>query len=554
MLKELKVCDFALIQDIQLTFGAHLNVLTGETGAGKSIIVDAMKLLLGERANVRDIRHGQQQAIVEGVFDVSTNNGVLKKINELGLSGEPLILSREINSNGKNTCRINRRVVTLAQFRDVALDLVSIYGQHDYQALAQQEKQLSLLDSLGDERHRDLRTQTYENYREAQRSGRELKLFVKSQKEQAAKMHAAKSALEELLPLKLVRGEEKEIGQAYKRAANRQVLIEQTRHAYALLYDDEDSCYMRLGLALDAIKDAANVDQSLSSFLPDLEQALISVGEISRDLSSYEAEENAHDMERLSARLNLQEELKRRYRCSIDELIDKIAVWQKMLNDDATSMDRLNELQKSYQNAKRNYAKAADRLHESRKKIAEYFSKRLLKELSDLSMPHARFSVRFDQNNGTIDGYDEICFELSANPGVPLAPLHDIASGGEMSRIMLAFKNILSDRSGTDTLIFDEIDTGIGGITLNQVAEKLSSVARHEQVICVTHAAPIAARADHHFYIEKRTDGAKTDVHVVALDEEEIIYELARMLGGQDLWHLDYARQLREKQTNINVP
>lgn len=548
MLKELRVCDFALIRDIQLTFGTHLNVLSGETGAGKSIIVDAMKLLLGERANVRDIRAGQRQALVEGVFDVTAQSDVVRKIEELGLQAEPLVLSREINASGKNTCRVNRRVVSLSQFRDIALDLVSIYGQHDYQALAQQEKQLSLLDSLGGKEHQCLREQTRQTYREAQRTGRALKKFIKVQKERAASMRYAENALDELLPLKLERGEEKEIGQAYQRAANRQALIEQTARAYALLYDDEDACYTRLGLAIDALKDAARVDERLLSLLPDLEEALISVGEISHDLAMYEADENAQDMDRLSARLSLQEELKRRYRCTIDELIDKMADWQKMLNEDATSADRLNELQSAYQLAKKSYAEAAGALHESRQEIAALFSERLLHELADLSMPHARFTVRFNEMTGTSDGYDDVCFELSANPGVPLAPLHEIASGGEMSRIMLAFKTILSDRTGTDTLIFDEIDTGIGGVTLNQVADKLATVARHEQVICVTHAAPIAARADHNFFIEKHTDGASTDVQVTALGEEETVFELARMLGGQDLWHLDYARQLREQR------
>ncbi len=552
MLQELDVNHFALIDDIHLSFGAHLNVLTGETGAGKSIIVDAMKLLLGDRASAHDIRYGEEMARVEGVFDPSP--AVQEKLREMDLSDDALVLSREVRTGGKNTCRINHRVVTLAQFKEIALDLVSIYGQHDYQGLARPEHQLAMLDALGDDVHQALLAQVRNDYMAAQRTGRQFKKLLKSEKAQQEAYDEAARRLQELEPLKLMRGEEERVRKAYAQAHHAEMLREHTAQAYAALYDAEYSAHGQLSRAIEALSQAAAVDETLAGLLPGLEEAFINVSEASLDLSHYEADTDPERLEKLSERLELQEKLKRRFGLSIDDLIDRMDVWRHEIQHAGGHSAALSDAKAAYQAAKEEYANSTQRLRVSRKALAERFEKALLMHLNDLSMPHARFKVRFSEQNGTAAGIDGVVFELSANPGVPLAPLHDIASGGEMSRIMLAFNTILSAHIGTDTLIFDEIDTGIGGITLNQVAQKLATVAAERQVICVTHAAPIAALADDHFHIRKKTDGSSTHVCVNHLEDEETIMELARMLGGVDRWHLAYARKMKDPSSDDEPP
>lgn len=546
MLSELYVRDFALIEEIRLSFSAHLNVLSGETGAGKSIIVDAMKLLLGERANVRDIRQGKEEAMVEGVFEIDDESSVQEQLTILGMSENTVILTRIIKANGKNICRINHRAVTLAQFRGVATRLVNIYGQHDYVALAKTENQLKLLDSLGDSTHRALMSEVQKQFVNTRKSARILKQAIDSSKKNVKTVQEAARHLKKLIPLKLTLGEEEVTSERFHTLSNVSLIREQVGNAYADLYGNEEACQAQLTRAIQALQNAAKYDDVIKEMIPDLDSALIAIQEAALTLQKYvELSDDKEEIEKLSNRLKLYEQLYQQYDCRVDELIVKMKDWQVLVDSASTSGADLEMLQKQFGKDKADFRKKADALHTSRRKLAQQFEKTLLQELKDLSMSHARFTVDFKETTATAEGYDEICFLLSANPGTDIAPLHEIASGGEMSRIMLAFKTILTNKQSMDTLIFDEIDTGIGGLTLNQVADKLARVSRQEQVICVTHAAAIAAYAETNLYIVKETDEAKTTISVHELEEEAVIQELARMLGGNESWYLEHAKQLR---------
>ena len=539
MLVQLKVSNYALIDEMSLDFSGGFNVLTGETGAGKSIIVDTVMLLLGARAKVEDIRKGERSALVEGVFEVAENHKALSLLEEMGIEKETtLILTRELQETGKNRCRINHRIVTLAEFKKVAESLVTIYGQHDYQNISRKEGQLGLLDSLGDAAFQSLRQEVASNYLALQKTAKYLKREIKQRQDQSELLERRKEDLEALIPYKLKKGEEQISQRRFLQLSHLQALREGSEEAVYQLYSGEES-----------LEVLSKRDEHLSQYLSSLEEAMITIDEIAKELASYKDDlsVNEGEVKALEERLELYDRLKRRYKMDVDTLIDEMAVWEKSLLSLEDGESQVEALKKAYLEAKENYQNKALALREARKNLAQAFSQKLLEELSDLSMEKARFEVEFSDKKSSSDGIDEIIFMLSANPGLPLRPLEEVASGGEMSRLMLAFKTILTQDGEIETLIFDEIDTGIGGLVLGQVAKKLALVGVRQQVLVVTHAPAIAAKAESHFYIEKLAKADSTITRVTPLaTEAAVIDELARMLGGKEAWQIEHAKALRE--------
>lgn len=546
MLEELTVQNFALLKDIHLTFDHGFNVLTGETGAGKSIIVDAMGLLLGERANVRDIRYGADGALVEGVFAVEADSAVAQGLAAQGFETAPLVLSRTVRQSGHNTCRINGRQVSLGQYRDVAQGLVSIYGQHDYLYWLAPDHQLRLLDSLGDAGHQDLLKAVQAAHRQTRRAAKNLKAAMKGREQEAADRRRAAESLADLVPLKLRKGEEEEVSRRHAYLAKRLEIQAHLEEAYGLLYGDDTSVQSLLTEAVERLQDAAQLEATLGVTAKELKSALISVQEGARTLAGeLDRGGSAAELEILSDRLTVFHRLRQAYGMSPDDLVRQMTVWEDLLAREADDEAAFSALQTAYAEARSHYADQAKALSESRRRCAALLTERLQGELADLAMPHARFSVHFSQGRADSSGTDAVLFMLQANPGSPPLPLHETASGGEMSRLMLAFKTILTAQEDTETLIFDEIDTGIGGLTLMEVAKKLASLARRAQVICVTHAPAIAAYADGHHFIEKHTDGQTTYTTVHTLEDAAKTAEIARMLGGQAEWQLEHAEEMR---------
>ena len=541
MLIELAIQNFALIDGLRLELGAGLNVLTGETGAGKSIIIDAVNLVLGGRASVEVIRDPADKARIEGIFALPPVEALKQLLDELGVEPEEdglLILSREVSRNGRNLCRINGQTFTLTNYRRVGQFLVDLHGQHEHQSLLNPEQHLELLDSYGGEATAALRRQSAASFRELQTVIRELERWQKDEQALAQRQDLLTYQVQEIAAARLVVGEEEELTQARVILQNAETLAQRTGLAYQFTYAGErqqSSAHEMLGKAVAELKAVRGLDDRLQTIGANLEAVLYQAEEIARDLRAYldQIDPDPKRLEELEERLDLLRQLKRKYGNSLAEILD-------YAQEAATELDKLEhseavltDLQERRRQLAETYADAAAALSAERRKSAVILEAGINQELAYLGMPQARFAVHFQRRETPAAlGQDGVEFLLSANPGEPLKPLARIASGGEMSRIMLALKTALARVDQVPTLIFDEIDTGIGGRSLEAVAARLSEVAGLHQVICVTHAAPIAGWADHHFLIEKQVEQDRTTTRTSVLLPEERIIEISRMLDG----------------------
>ena len=553
MLTQLTVENFALLKHVSLSFDPRFNVLTGETGAGKSIIVDAVKLVLGDRANTSDIRYGEEEAQVEAVFEAPEGHASLKLTKELGIDtdNDILVFSRQVRANGKNICRINRQIVTLKQFKTICSLLISIYGQHEYDELADPAVRLAMLDDLGDAAFQSLRSEAFAAYQKARQSGGALKKAVRAAKSAKQEAETLRQQIDEVAVHKIKRGEEESLTRRFNQASHAQEIYDAVHTTSARLYDGTGNVYDGLTKCLNQLNHVQRYDNKLMTFADRLVELQLAVEELARDVDSY-GDTLDIDPELLGSmdeRMALFNNLQKRYHCSMDELLDQLESWRNRLDEIVDLDAEIHALSAAYHADKAAYDEISRVLHEKRMILAEGFTQKLIKELADMAMNEVRFEVQFESFAGDATGQDVVTFMISPNPGIPMRPLDAIASGGEMSRIMLAVKSILSGTTGVDTLIFDEIDTGIGGVVLTTVADKLENLSRHEQVICVTHAPVIAARGDHNFFIHKEVDAGTTKTFVESLnDEASVIREVARMNGGTEPWQLETAAKMREKK------
>ena len=552
MLVRLRVKDFALIHQIELDLDQHFNVLTGETGAGKSIIIDAVSLLLGARANSKDIRIGCDKAIVEGTFAVEPVDEIDAQLAEYGYAldeDRELILYREMSSNGKNICRINDRTVTLATFRQIGQLLINIYGQHDFQAISNKEHHLSLLDALGDNTFIQAKQQMAEAYRALMQIAKQRSALEDAMKERNERLEFLQFKLHELDELHLVPGEFEALEEELAVLDNFEKIASVAEFAHQALYEDRKSVYALLTAVVDRLNTVQQYDKQFAEMASELQNMLYIAEDYGLTLSGYgsKMEFDEEKRDRLNSRKYTLDKAVRKYHMSIDELIaerEKLSAEAAQLQNAEIEIEELNE---QYLQKKRAYEAIARNVREMRKALAADLEQKLLHELAQLSMEHTRFAVQFGEKQATVQGMDDVEFYMSANPGQPLRSLSEIASGGEMSRIMLAFKTVLAQNEHIGTLIFDEIDTGIGGNIVVKVAEKLKLVSQYAQVICVTHSPQIAAKADLHLQIQKHTTEDSTITSVQALDGEASIYELARMLGGEEDYQLQHARELKSR-------
>ena len=552
MLIDLKVKDFALIENIHIQFSDHFNVLSGETGAGKSIIIDAVSLLLGARAKNSDVRIGANKAIVEGVFLLRENHPVFKVLAEIGLddvsASEPLILTREISANGKNICRINSRVLVLSSFKNVGSMLINIYGQHDYQEVSDKRKHLKLLDSLGDESFNKQKHIVALRYKETHDLAKALKDVAEKMKGRTQRQEYLKFISQELQSLDMQKGDEKRFEEELAQYEQKEKIFNHTNQAYELLYGGENGVVGNLEKVCAHLEQIADLDERLREALQALQEVYYIAEDKSHVLGSFAREQfNVQERKQeLEEKLYHLGRLKRKYNMSFEELLaEKEQVFNELQELDDLDITA-EELRQEYTKAKKNFTIEGQKLSQMRKEISKNLEKEMLKHLADLAMEKARFEVAFLKPIVSAKGLDDVEFMFSANVGQPLKPLAEIASGGEMSRIMLAFKTILCRYEETDTMIFDEIDTGIGGNIAVKVAEKLKTVSKSAQVICVTHAPQIAAKADSHYLISKYNENERTVTTVEKLTPEEEIKEIARMLGGVEDYQLAAAKAMKE--------
>lgn len=549
MLLQLNVKDFALIDNLTLNLDDHLNVLTGETGAGKSIIIDAVSLLLGGRANHQDIRVGCKKAIVEGIFYLSKAKQTIDHLAELGIVVEEdcnVILFREISVTGKNICRINNRVVTLGNFKEVGSQLINIYGQHDYQAISNKEKHVEFLDSLGDKAFKELKQSVREEYVHVKEAKQAVEHLLGQISSRSERLDFLRFKTHELDEAGLMVGEDEKLEQEILVLDNVEKIVTVTSKVYRWLYADNASAYALISKSIGQLEDIVSYDSQIVELLESLKSMSYILEDSGLTLSRYEShiDFDANRKEQMEERKYVLDRLKKKYNMPLEAIIEENKAYKREIEQLENVEFEVDQAKKIYKERKHAFLILAKQLSDSRKAIAQFFESQLITHLMDLAMTNAQFKVVFHDKKLSANGIDEVEFYISPNPGQPLKPLSQIASGGEMSRIMLAFKTILAEFEEIETLIFDEIDAGIGGNILLKVADKLNRVSLSAQVICVTHAPQIAAFGSKHFKIIKEVIDNNTITAVFDLNEMEQITEIARMLGGEEEYQLKHAQEL----------
>jgi DNA repair protein RecN (Recombination protein N) len=555
MLSEIDVRNYALIERLSLRFGNGFNVLTGETGAGKSLVIDCVGLVIGGRASSESVRAGCDSAVVEAVFNISDVPDVEALLLEQGIDPEPdgtLIVTREVSRQGRSRCRLNGRIVTLTALSAIGERLVDIYGQHEYQSLARPSRHIGLLDAFGGarlEQVRDSVRQLYEEWRECEEELAELRQHAR---ERAQRADLLAFQVNEIESANLEPGEDVHLVAEQTVLANAERLYDAVVRAYSLIYEssypDIASARDMLGEALEELDNASRIDGTLTSLAESLSALCDHTTEISRALREYR-DSIEFDPERLAEveeRLSAISRLKRKYGDSLADVIDHGQLAREELESMTGAGRRVDELEGRSAALSEELGNCASKLSAMRCEIAAELEKEVSRELRDLSMPHAVFKVDVGRKrdgheivvDGTPvvigpDGFDDVEFLFSANPGEEPRPLARIASGGEMSRVMLAIKSVLAVADAMPTMVFDEVDAGIGGEAAIAVASKLANIGKVRQVLAVTHLPQIAAVADNHYAVSKLERSGRMEVTVEKLDIEERVTEVARMLAGE---------------------
>ena len=546
MLLRLEISDLAVISRAVFEPREGLNVISGETGAGKSLLIDAIGLILGSKASKNMIRTGADSAFVEAVFDISGNTdpGLGAILDDSGISIDDglLIISRTVSKDGKSIARVNGRTVVLAVLRSIASCLVDIHGQHDTQKIFDDSVHVELLDSFGGaeiKRYFDEYTARLNDYKESVLKIRNLQASGISS---GKRKEYLEFAVKEISEASLKEGEEETLKERKKILSELERSINGLTEADSLLNGDEDMCVVdRLGKAFRDISSLSSVDPSYKDLASRLESLYLEAQSACEEIREL-AEKNPFDPEessRIDKRLGLIYELQSKYGPTTSDVL-------KFCNDSVEELDSLKDINKRISELKKERAakealvlESARKLSEARKAKAELLCKEISSEFSDLMLDDASFEVRFDERPKeryfSSKGTDDIYFMFSANPGEEARELSRIASGGEASRIMLAIKNILSEADMIPTLIFDEIDTGVSGNAAFLIARKLLSISAHHQVLCVTHTSQLAAAADHNFLISKSSSDGRTSTTISALDGQGKVDEISRLMSGTDL-------------------
>jgi DNA repair protein RecN (Recombination protein N) len=555
MLTELRVRDFAIIDALDLEFAPGLNVLTGETGAGKSIIVDCIALLLGDRAEGGMVRSNAQAAIIEGVFGVSGDlrNAVHAALTEHGLesdSPDQVTLGREVRANGRSICRINGRAVSQGALKELGELLVDVHGQSEHLSLLRVKEHVNLLDRYAGQW--DLRQRVAGKVQELRAVRRQLDELQRNERERARRVDMLKFQVEEIRAAKLKAGEEATLEEEHKRLGNAEALAAYADEAYSALYEstrDALGALDQIAQALHAIANLERFDKQFAEHGKSLAEANSIVEDVARTLRDYResVEFNPQRLQKVEDRLEMLKKLKRKYGESVEAVIAFGEQAEHELDQIEHSGERAEQLQEQEKQLLAEIHKVAGELSRQRQKAAKALGKGIEAELQDLRMAGARFEVCFALQEPDATGIDKVEFMIAPNMGEGLKPLAKVASGGETARLMLALKATLSHADSTPTLIFDEIDQGIGGRVGTTVGEKLWGLARAHQVLCITHLPQLASFGDAHFKVEKLAHDGRTSTAVRKLDRKSRLDELAQMLGTSGKTGTQGAEQLMKE-------
>ena len=535
MLSLLHIENIAVIESADISFDRGFNVLTGETGAGKSIVIDAISAVLGERAYRDMIRTGAAKASVRAVF---TDVPEYPWFSENGVEYDPeTVIQREIYLDGKNICRVNGSLVSVSILRKLGIQLINIHGQHDSASLFDEENHLAFLDAFAD--NRSLRESYSQAYQKVTELRREIDSLTMDESEKLRRMETLKYQIGEIEKAQLEPGEDEALEQRRKLLQNAEKLSSGLEEATQCMYGGEDTdgaagllaqaehALARLGRFSDSFQ---SIHDRVADLMYQVQDAAEEVRD-TRDSLNYSADE----LEQIESRLDVIHKLRRKYGVTCEDILAYLDKAKRELDEIEFADDHLERLKGKLKKAEKTAWDQALALRKNRQEKAELLSQRILTELSQLDMPRVQFSCRFQELELTPNGADGVAFYMSANAGEALKPMSKVASGGELARIMLAMKNVLAEKDQVNTLIFDEVDTGVSGRAAQKVAEKLRSVASHKQVLCVTHLPQLAALADTHLLIAKSERDGRTYTSVTPLDLEGRKRELARIIGGANI-------------------
>lgn len=544
MLNELSIRNFAIIEALSISFEKGLTVLTGETGAGKSIIIDAVHLLVGGRGSSEFVRHGEEKAEIEGLFQLDDeNHPCCERAKEFGIEVEEgmIILRRDISKNGKSVCRINGKLVTIAILREIGATLIDIHGQHEHQELMNDSLHLPLLDQYGSEEIFPALLQYQEVFREYEQTEKKLRSLNENEQKMVHRLDLIQFQLQEIQAAHLKINEDEELFEEKTKLGNFERIYEALQSSYTALQGEQKGLDW-VGMAMADLENAAELDSGYRTMHESLSTSFYLLEDVSRslrhelDLMEY----NPQRLNEIEERLNEINHLKRKYGKTIDEILEYAAEIEEEIETLQNKEVHIGQLEKELESIKKDLLLEAKQLTDLRKKWAKKLTATIQRELRDLYMDKTVFDVKFHSNFGQFkkNGADKAEFYISTNPGEPLKPLSKIASGGELSRIMLALKSIFSKHQGVTSIIFDEVDTGVSGRVAQAIAEKIYKVSVNSQVLCISHLPQVAAMADKHLYIAKKIKGGRTKTSVATLTETQKVKEIGRMISGVEITDL----------------
>ena len=535
MLNSLSIKNIAVIDNLEINLKKGFNILTGETGAGKSIIIDSINMILGMRADRELVRHGAEYAFVQAVFDADGRVIEFLLDNDIDTEDGQIIITRRITSDGKSTAKINGCAVTLGMLRDTADMLVNIHGQHDNQALLNPSKHILFLDEYAE--NETLLSEYKAEYRHINNLKAELLANSADEQEKLRRMDLLKYQINEITSAKLVSGEEEELKNRRDILENAEKISAAANEAYTQLYDGGElrCAYDGLSIAVNALSPISDLNDDLQNIYNSLSEAMYSIEDNAHELKNFAetVEYDEAELNEIEDRLELLQKLKRKYGNTVEDILAFCGNAQKELETILISDEKAEELTEEIEKEEKKLKALAQKLSKTRLDAAKILQDKIENSLHELNMEKAKFSISVLTNEDfSSNGCDEVEFLISTNPGEDLKPLVKIASGGELSRVMLAIKSALAGKDDVETLIFDEIDTGVSGNAALKIAKKLKQLACGKQVLCITHLPQIAAAGDTHFLITKNVDDNSATVSVTELDSEGRITELSRIIDG----------------------
>ena len=553
MLLEISIKNFAIIESISLNFEQGMTVLTGETGAGKSIIIDAMNMMLGARATTEVIRHGAPKAEIEGLFSIESNCVLEEIFDEQGLElSDEIIIRREILQNGRSISRVNGQMVNLSVLRTIGQQLVDIHGQHDQEELMRPHRHIQMLDEFGDTSFFELKEayqMSFDNYRRMRKQVLDIK---KNQQEHKARIEMLEFQMAEIEAANLKAGEDVTLNQERDRLLNHKHIADTLTNAYSMLDNEEFSSLANVRSAMNDMESLEEFDPEYREISGTLSESYYVLEDITKRLESIidDLDFDGNRLMQVESRLDLIHTITRKYGGSVDDVLEYFAKitdeYNLLTGNNLSSEDMEIELKK----LEKNLVDLAGQVAQARHKIAQDLEAEIKQELQDLYMEKAQFQVRFSKGKFSREGNESVEFYISTNPGEDFKPLVKVASGGELSRLMLAIKSAFSRKEGKTSIVFDEVDTGVSGRVAQAIAQKIHKIGQNGQVLAISHLPQVIAIADYQFFIEKISNEHSTVSTVRLLTVEERIEEVAKMLAGENVTEaaLNQARELLQSK------